>query len=728
MAESSLGSLWTMGMAQLGLGAPAEQAAAGTTPASPGGRDVEARAQQQPTAPPATGQQHPPQPQPPRPQPPAYNPAVAQQGAVAPGSCRYRALISVHDKEGAVHFAKELASSGAVELISTGGTHRLLEAAGLPVTMSAADTGFPEVLDGKWGTRCMSNELHAQVCTRSHRLHESEELKAAELAPIDLVVMNLFLFGSTVQPHTTAADAVENIDIGTPTMLRAAARNYLNVVVIVDPADYGWVAARVANTAAHGKGLAVGDERGCGLSLDERRRLAYKTFRHVAVYDLSVADYLGGGGVGVAAEPLTQPPELVIGWRKLCTVRAVGPAAERDATVYAPLLELDAGVEGSVDGGVGGGGGICAARKLGGPELSLPRLTDADVAWRAVVAFAGASDCVCMAVVHDGMVTGLCAAEEEGVTLLEVYQRAVAVYPPLGATLATNALLDGSTAATIVAAGSVQWAAVLAAEIDDDALDMFRSSEEQDAAQAAAQGRRRTTEEMTLLEVPLVLTAAQQEEDEDAEEEDEDGLDDEAAAAAAAAGKEPKRSRAGTVLDGLDLTPLTGGGLLVREPLPPREQASWTVVSDERPTAEELRDLVFGWRLLPHLPHGATVLCMERQMISPAYTWADQAQGVELALRVAGSAASGAILACDAPLTSTAAIELAAAGGVVAVVQPGGAARDSALCVSLPRFLFLPHPLFALIYLVRLRACVCICYVHLSPIRYAGLSWPMSMA
>ena len=82
--------------------------------------------------------------------------------------------------------------------------------------------------------------------------------------------------------------------------------------------------------------------------------------------DLSIAEYLGGGGVGVAAEPLTAPQELALGWRKLCTVRAVGAAAERDATVYAPLLELDAGVDGSVVGGVGGGGGICAARKLGG--------------------------------------------------------------------------------------------------------------------------------------------------------------------------------------------------------------------------------------------------------------------------------------------------------------------------------------------------------------------------
>lgn len=183
----------------------------------------------------------------------------------------------------------------------------------------------------------------------------------------------------------------------------------------------------------------------------------------------------------------------------------------------------------------------------------------------------------------------------------------------------------------------------------------------------------RTTEEITLLEVPLVINSGS--DDENGEDEDEDDTED-------AAGKAPRRSRSGILLDALDLMPLTGGGLLVREPLPSREQASWTVVSDERPTAEELRDLVFGWRLLPHLPHGSIVLCVERQMISPAYTWPDQAQGFELALRVAGGAANGAILACDGPLTSTSAVELAAAGGVVAIIQPGGAARDSTLYVS----------------------------------------------
>jgi hypothetical protein len=277
----SLSGLWNMGMQQLGLVAAEE------TARSPGGRDVEASARdasqataaRASTASAATAVQPPP----PQPQPPPPPSAGAGVAAASPGSCRFRALINVHDKEGAVHLAKELASTGAVELISTGGTHRLLEAASLPVTQLSEDTGFPEVLDGKWGTRCMSNELHAQVVTRSQRLHESEELRAAELTPIDLVVMNLFLFGSTVQPHTLAEDAVENIDIGTPTMLRAAARNYPNVVVLVDPADYAWVVARLRSTVASTDPAATG-ERGCGLTLEERRRLAYKAFRHVAVY------------------------------------------------------------------------------------------------------------------------------------------------------------------------------------------------------------------------------------------------------------------------------------------------------------------------------------------------------------------------------------------------------------------------------------------------------------
>ena len=144
----------------------------------------------------------------------------------------------------------------------------------------------------------------------------------------------------------------------------------------------------------------------------------------------------------------------------------------------------------------------------------------------------------------------------------------------------------------------VQWGAVLAPEIDEAALETFKQSEE--ARQQAEATGGAGYEELTLLEVPLVLTAQQEEQEEEETAEGE------------GAGQRPRTGLG--VLDGLDLQPLTGGGLLVREPLPAGEQALWSVVSDERPTAEELRDLVFGWRLLPHLPHAAIVLCAERQV------------------------------------------------------------------------------------------------------------------
>lgn len=192
----------------------------------------------------------------------------------------YRALFSVHDKEGVVQLAKELHGAMKVQLVSTGSTHRLLTAAEIPVCQLDSDSGFPEVLDGKWGTRCMSNALHAQVVARRQRLHESEELRGLGLAPMDLVVANLFLFGSTLQSHTSAEESIEDIDIGTSTIIRAAARNYPNVIVLIDPLDYQWVSSRLRRTMS--------------LSIDERRRLAYKAYRHVALYDLSVAQFLGG--------------------------------------------------------------------------------------------------------------------------------------------------------------------------------------------------------------------------------------------------------------------------------------------------------------------------------------------------------------------------------------------------------------------------------------------------
>ena len=594
MDLDALGSFVRQGLAHLGF--PTEGAAAA------GAADVEATVQE------AGAPRHAPRAAPAAPVPaPQYAPPMG--GGVEPVRYEYSALISVHDKEGVVQLAKELSALDKVQLLSTGGTFRLLVAAELPVAQLDADTGFPEILGGKWGTRCMANTLHAQVVARRQRLHESEELRGHGLAPIDVVVMNLFLFGATIQPHTSAEDAVEDIDLGTPTMLRAAARNYANVLVLVDPADYGWVAAR----------LSLSEQ----VTLEERRLLAYKAYRHAALYDLSVAQYLGGGS-GVVPEPLTEPAELVLGWRKLCTVRAAAGAAERDATVYAPLLEEGAAV---------GGGGICAARKLSGPELTLQMLTDSDVAWRAIVAFT--TEACCCASVMGGFVTGIAAPDSAD--LADAFQRATAVYQAVGSVLAFSGPVSGDLAADITAeGGSSRWAAVLAPAFDEEALAVFRAAAEAESVRrqssgegvgggAAGGGGDTVVEvELTLLEVPLLPPDGEADEDEDDDEE----LNDQGSPIGGRSkGGNPWPVRAGAALHALELTPLTGGGIVVREPMPTRDQASWTVVSDERPTAQELRDLVFAWRLLPHLPPSAIVLCRDHTMISPSYTWADQAQG-----------------------------------------------------------------------------------------------------
>lgn len=250
-----------------------------------------------------------------------------------------------------------------------------------------------------------------------------------------------------------------------------------------------------------------------------------------------------------------------------------------------------------------------------------------------------------------------------------------------------------SEAALLAASGPAQWAAVLCVSFEENALVMLRSAYSMMDSTHHKSGS--SHEEVTLLEVPPVPGAGQEDvEDEDEELQDGVNGDDEAddeLATGGDSGSQRQRERYQQYrrhrrrgppcvgLDALELRPLCGGGLLVREPLPTREQASWTVVSDERPTAEELRDIVFGWRLLPYLPRSAIVLCQDRTMISPAYTWSNQGQGIELATRVAGQAADGSILACETPLSSVEGLEHAAASGVVAVVGPGGASRDGAL-------------------------------------------------
>ena len=267
-----------------------------------------------------------------------------------------KALISVYDKTGIVEFAGWLHQAG-IELVSTGGTHRTLtHEGGLTVQQVSDLTGFPEILDGR--VKTLHPRIHGGLLARRDIPEHVEQLSKEGIEVIDLVAVNLYPFLETIsKPEVTLDDALENIDIGGPTLLRAGAKNFPFITVVVDPADYAWIAERVKNG---------------GPSLEERRHLAHKAFRHVSLYDTAVAQYLAGGEDGPspgAGDGL--PQELNLTYRRLQELR-YGENPHQKAALYVPSTE---------------GSGIARARQLHGRELSFNNLMDADAAWRVVTDF-----------------------------------------------------------------------------------------------------------------------------------------------------------------------------------------------------------------------------------------------------------------------------------------------------------------------------------------------------
>ena len=262
-----------------------------------------------------------------------------------------RALISVFDKTGIVELGKQLDAAGC-ELVSTGGTHRTLtEEGGLPVRQVSDLTGSPEILDGR--VKTLHPTIHGGILARRDLPEHQAELATQGIGGIDLVVVNLYPFAATIsKPDVTLDDALENIDIGGPTMLRAAAKNFPSVAVVVDPADYGWVAEKLA---------------GDGLSMEERHGLAAKAFRHVADYDNTVAGYLAGPSSDSALAD-----NLNLTFNQVATLR-YGENPHQQGALYVPAQ--------------GAGGGIAGARQRHGRELSYNNLMDADAAWRVVSDF-----------------------------------------------------------------------------------------------------------------------------------------------------------------------------------------------------------------------------------------------------------------------------------------------------------------------------------------------------
>ena len=482
-----------------------------------------------------------------------------------------KALLSVSDKAGLAGLGKSLADAG-FELISTGGTYAALADAGLAVTQVADLTGSPEILDGR--VKTLHPKIHGGILARRGLDSHLAELAEHGIDPIDLVVVNLYPFVETVTgADATLEKALENIDIGGPTLLRAAAKNFPDVLVVVDPDDYGWLSERLGAREP--------------VTLDERRGLARKAFQHVALYDSAVSRYLGAGGGEM-------PEETAFGFTKLYDLR-YGENPHQRASLYAdPLSE----------------GGVARARLLHGSPLSYNNLLDADAAWRVVSDF----DQPAAAVIKHTNPCGLALHADQA----KAYRRAfdgdsTSAY---GGIVAFNTTL---TAAAARAMRGVFYEIVLAPGYEPEALDRLR--------------RRRT---LRILEV------------------------------APSAGGAPAD----------DLRLVTGGALVQTPDESEDDPASWRTATKRRPTDGELADLAFAWKAAKHVKSNAIVLAKDGSIVGMGAGQPNRVNSVHLALRTAGERAQGSVLASDAFFPFADNVETAAAGGIAAIVQPGGSIRD----------------------------------------------------
>ena len=335
-----------------------------------------------------------------------------------------RALISVSDKQGVVPFAQALQAAG-VEILSTGGTYRALVEAGVGVTEVSTHTEFPEMMDGR--VKTLHPKIHGGILGR--RDQDAAVMADHDIVPIDLVVVNLYPFAATIErPDCTEELAIENIDIGGPAMVRSAAKNHRDVLVVVDPQDYDEVLSAMTQ----------------GIEQTMRRHYAVKAFRHTAQYDATVAAYLGSG------EPL--PDSLTLTFNKVDTMR-YGENPHQAAAFYKEIVGVPSGV-------------IANYTQHQGKALSYNNIADTDAALECVKVFSAPA---CVIVKHANP-CGVAVAED----LATAYRRAFATDPtsafggiiafnrPLGEAL-LGEILEQQFVEVVIAPG-VTDAAILVAQ------------------------------------------------------------------------------------------------------------------------------------------------------------------------------------------------------------------------------------------------------------------------
>ena len=532
-----------------------------------------------------------------------------------------RALLSVSDKSGIEHLAKALVEAGW-EILSTGGTASAIRDAGLPVTEVAEVTGHPEMMGGR--VKTLHPAVHAGLLARRDRPDDMASLEEHGYAPIDLVAVNLYPFRETVaRGDVPVGDAMAKVDIGGPTMIRAAAKSHADVLVVVHPADYDRVLPGLADGATVDPGL--------------RRELAAKVFRHISEYDASVATYLEDGADGEEngtcdlavglPDTLSIDLELVQGLR-------YGENPGQEAAFYRRPGRSD---------------GLAGLEQLQGKDLSYNNLLDLDGALLSLAPFAYSPMPTVCIVKH----TTPCGLAVAG-TLAEAYERALRTdgVSAFGSVIAVNRPIDEETAQAM---SEMFIECVVAPSFDEEAIEVLTQKRN-----------------LRLLVSGGIGESLEDEPDEDWWRE---------------APAEVRRSGRFLALHGrrpeaLALRSVYGGMLAQTAPRPPfygAKAEDWSVATDRSPNEAEWDDLRFAWAAVFGVKSNAILFASGGTTLGIGAGQMSRVDSSRIAVQKAADAGldlTGAVLASDAFFPFRDGVDAAAEAGVRAIVQPGGSMRD----------------------------------------------------
>ena len=484
-----------------------------------------------------------------------------------------RALISVSDKRGVVEFATALSELGW-EIISTSGTLAALRNSGLKVTNISDVTGFPEICEGR--VKTLHPKVHGGLLARRDKEEHMAALAENGIETIDMVCVNLYPFEATIAKEgVTMEEAVENIDIGGPSMLRSAAKNFASVSVVCDPEDYAMVLAEIME---------------CGNTKPETRlMLSAKAYTHTALYDSHIATYMR------KAAGLNE--KLFLSFDKVQSLR-YGENPHQQAAFYRGGEEVSYSV--------------AYAKQLGGKELSYNNIQDANAALQIVREF---SEPFCVGLKH----MNPCGAGI-GKDIKEAWERAyeadtVSIY---GGIVAMNRPLTKEVALLMK---PIFLEIVMAPAFEPEALEVFASKKN-----------------LRLLEVKMDNVKAAQKQ----------------------------------------YVGVTGGLLVQDSDIECLEVSDKMCVTERKPSAEELQDMNFGWKVVKHVKSNAIVVVKNGMTLGVGAGQMNRVGSAEIALNQAKAAGAteGLVLASDGFLPFDDTVELASKYGVVAIVQPGGSIRD----------------------------------------------------